>query len=149
MIYVDNMKKTLFFFVFFFAFFPCILIAQAQKRFVLTAEELNELEKLSESLAQSNSSLKKKCNALSNLAENLKMQLSLRERSLVDLKTYLREYESETNKKILALNKEIEVQKNKYGRLKKWFVFFLCFSIFTSSIIAIAFFIGIKKKKIL
>ena len=130
------------------AFFFCVflLVAQAESQYIITAQELEELERVSASLAQKNASLKKRLKSLSDSIVRLQTIAKQKENSLNALRNYLTAYEDEMNQKMTTLLVELERLRSQLVRLRIWLGVFVSISIAGVLFIGIVFFLAIKKR---
>ena len=111
------MKKYIFFLVFFFLSLFYLVPQDAQ--YIITEEELTELEKILQDLKMSNKTLQTNSTSLTMQVKRLKRMLKRKEVILNSLKESYKKYESEAEGIIEAQKAEIEAKQKKISRLRK------------------------------
>ena len=111
------MKKYIFFLVFFF--FSLLYLVPQDVQYIITEEELTELEKILQDLKRSNKTLQTDSTNLTMQVKRLKRVMKKKEVTLNSLKESYKKYESEAEGIIEAQKAEIEAKQKKISRLRK------------------------------
>lgn len=134
----ENIFEMLFFFVVCF----CVFLAPLHSDFLLTEEELERLEKISEELKAHNNQLKKQQVSLKTTVAILKKSLIEKENSLKSLEDSFASFENEVMKERNIQEAKIASLNIALIKAKKWRRIWCCFSVILSFIVI--FYVGIK-----